>query len=150
MEPQIPGTAFSGRVLLVDDMHDDVELLAILLAPLEASVVVAGSAKEALAILDDQIVDLVVTDLNMPGKSGLELAREVLARREVPALIFMTGSQLAGDRIAALALGAVAYLKKPVDVTQLIKLARGILRLRCAARTSAALLDGVKVATGAH
>ena len=77
MEPQIPGSAFAGRVLLVDDMHDDVELLAILLAPLEASVVVAGSAKEALAILDDQIVDLVVTDLNMPGKSGLELAREV-------------------------------------------------------------------------
>ena len=36
----------------------------------------------------------------------------------------MTGSQLAGDRIAALALGAVAYLKKPVDVTQLIGLAR--------------------------
>src|SRR3954471_11268417 len=150
MEPQIPGSPFTGRVLLVDDRHEDVELLAIMLAPLEASVVIAGSAKEALAILDEQIVDLVVTDLNMPGKSGLELAREVLARREVPALIFMTGSQLAEDRTAALELGAVAYLKKPVDVDQLIGLAREILRLRCAARTSAALVDGVKVATGVH
>ena len=89
MEPQIPGSPFAGRVLLVDDMHDDVELLAILLAPLEASVVVAGLAKEALAILDQQIVDLVVTDLNMPGKSGLDLAREVGARSDVPAVIFI-------------------------------------------------------------
>jgi len=150
MEPQIPGSPFAGRVLLVDDMHDDVELLAILLAPLDASVVIAGSAKEALAILDEQIVDLVVTDLNMPGKSGLDLVREVGARSDVPAVIFMTGSQLAADRIAAFALGAVAYLKKPVDVAQLIGLARAILRSRCAARTSAALVDRVKVAPGVH
>ncbi len=67
----------TGRVLLVDDMHDDASLLALLLAPLDANVSVASSAAEALGILDNECIDLVVTDLNMPDVSGLDLAREV-------------------------------------------------------------------------
>jgi CheY-like chemotaxis protein len=121
---------FNGCVLLVDDEQDDALLLATLLAPLGASVLVVRSAEEALAVLDTRIVDLVVTDLNMPGASGLDLAREIRARHHVPALIFMTGSQRLGDRTAAFELGAVAYLPKPVDVAYLVRIAREILGTR--------------------
>jgi DNA-binding response OmpR family regulator len=78
---------------------------------------------------------LVVTDLNMPGASGLDLVRELRKRRDVPAVIFMTGSMSARDEVAAFELGAIAYLPKPVDVGHLIGLAREILRTRCAQRT---------------
>jgi CheY-like chemotaxis protein len=139
---------FAGRVLLVDDMHEDAELLAVLLEPLGASVAVAGSTEEALAILDKEVVDLVVTDLNMPGASGLDLVRELRARRDVPAVIFMTGSQSAGDKVAAFELGAVAYLQKPIDTSYLIGLAREILRSRCAERTSDAATRSPRAASG--
>jgi CheY-like chemotaxis protein len=130
LERQIPVPPWTGRVLLVDDIHDDAVLLADLLAPLEAIVVVAQSAEEALAIVDGQTVDLVITDLNMPGASGLDLARDLRRRRDAPAVIFITGSLSAGDRVAAFELGAVAYLQKPVDAGRLTELAREILRAR--------------------
>lgn len=125
-----------GRVVVVDDMYDDAILLAALLAPLEACVVVARSAGEALAIVDEQVVDLVVTDLNMPETSGLDLMRKLQRRLDVPAVIFITGSTLAGDKVTAFELGAAAYLKKPVDVGYLIELAREILHVRRAKRTN--------------
>jgi len=131
----------AGRVLLVDDMHDDARLLAQLLAPLDANVLVARSAAEAIGILDNETVDLVVTDLNMPDVSGLDLAREVRGRLDVPAVIFMTGSQRPTDRAAAFELGAVAYLQKPIDVAHLIGLAREILRERAEARMTDAAND---------
>jgi len=150
MGGQGPAAPFSGRVLLVDDMHDDVTLLALLLAPLRASIMVAGSAAEALGILDKQGVDLVVTDLNMPDATGLDLAREVRGRLDVPAVIFLTGSQRAGDRVAAFELGAVAYLQKPVDLKHLLGLAREILRSRRAARTSDAAANDTHPPPSVH
>ena len=124
---QMPAPPFTGCVLVVDDMHDDSVLLAELLAPLNACVVIAQSTKEALAMVDRQTVDLVITDLNMPDASGLDLARDLLGRHDAPAVIFVTGSLSAKDKIAAFELGAVAYLHKPVDVGHLIGLAREIL-----------------------
>jgi DNA-binding response OmpR family regulator len=135
-------------VLLVDDIYDDAAMLAVLLAPLGANVVVARSAEEARRILNRENVDLVVTDLNMPDASGLDLARELRGQFDVPAVIFMTGSQRAGDRVAAFEMGAVAYLQKPVDVAYLIELAREILRSRCVARSTATLVDNSSATSG--
>jgi two-component system response regulator TctD len=124
-------------VLVVDDIYDDAVLLAGLLAPLNASVVVAGSAGEALTMVDAQVVDLVVTDLNMPGGSGLDLMRNLRRRRHIPAVIFLTGSTSAADKVNAFELGAAAYLQKPVDCGYLIGLAQEILRVRRVQRMNA-------------
>ena len=125
----------AGRVLLVDDEYEDAALLAVLLAPLDANVLVARSTEEALGIVDQRLVDLVVTDLNMPDASGLDLARELADRDNAPAVIVLTGSQSSKDEASALELGALAYLRKPVDVERLITLAREILDRRHAERT---------------
>jgi DNA-binding response OmpR family regulator len=130
VEPNVVTDRVAGHVMLVDDDYEDALLLASLLAPLDATILVARSAEEALATLDKQLVDLVVTDLNMPGASGLDLVRELRRRHGAPAVIFMTGSQRVEDRVAALELGALAYLQKPIDVKQLIGLAREILVAR--------------------
>jgi len=137
----VPARPVAGSLLLVDDMNEDALLLASLLAPLKARIVIARSAEEAWTILDGQAVELVVTDLNMLGASGLDLARELLGRHDVPAVIFMTGSPRAEDEIAAFALGAVAYLQKPVNVEHLIGLAREIFDARSALRTSKAATE---------
>ena len=92
LQPPVLARHLAGHVLLVDDVHDDSLLLADLLTPLETNVMVARSTAEALAVLDKQVVDLVVTDLNMPGASGLDLTREVRKRHDIPAVIFLTGS----------------------------------------------------------
>ena len=113
-------------MLVVDDIYDNAILLADLLAPLNANVVAARSVGEALTIVDAQVVELVVTDLNMPGGSGLDLARDLRRRRHPPAVIFLTASTLAADKVAAFELGAAAYLQKPVDCAYLTRLARQI------------------------
>jgi CheY-like chemotaxis protein len=141
MGRQVMASPIAGTVLLVDDMLEDALLLAVLLAPLGARILVARSAEEALAMLDTEVVDLVVTDLNMPGASGLDLARELRRRLDAPAVIFMTGSQLAKDKETAFELGAVAYLQKPVDVSHLLGLTREILRSRGAERAGDAAVE---------
>jgi len=127
-----------GRVVVVDDMYDDAILLAELLAPLDATIAVARSAGEALTMVDTQVVDLLVTDLNMPGGSGLDLTRELRRLRDIPAVIFLTASTCAADKVTAFELGAVAYLQKPVDVEYLIGLAKEIIRVHRARRASGA------------
>ncbi len=138
-----PGLArrLAGHVLIVDDVHEDALLLAALLTPLETNVMIAGSTAEALAMVDKQVVDLVVTDLNMPGRSGLDLTRELRKRHDVPAVIFLTGSVSANDKVEAFELGATAYLQKPVDVEHLLRLAREILGSRCAEQASDAAVE---------
>jgi len=131
---------FAGCVLVVDDMHEDAQLLAEILAPLGASVVVARSAAEALSIVDQRIVDLVVTDLNMPVRTGLDLAGALRLREDAPDVIFMTGSSSYADKVAAFALGAVAYLPKPIDVERLLDLARKTLDSRCARHATADMI----------
>ncbi|WP_193163845.1 LytR/AlgR family response regulator transcription factor [Microbulbifer hainanensis] len=77
----------------------------------------AGDAEAALAQVDELDPDLVLLDIEMPGRSGLELARELSARPNPPALIFCT----AHDEFAlpAFATSAVGYLLKPVSAAQL-------------------------------
>src|SRR4051812_31054277 len=71
IDPRQPRSPF-GRVLVVDDMYDEALLLAAVLAPLQADVIAARSADEALAMIDEHVVDLVVTDLNMPVRTGFD------------------------------------------------------------------------------
>jgi CheY-like chemotaxis protein len=142
--------SFAGRVLLVDDVREDVEVLAELLEPLQASIAGAESVEGALAMVDEQVVDLVVTDLNLPGASGLDLARDLRGRLDAPAVIVMTGSDRAEDRVTAFQLGAVAYLKKPIDVEQLIGLAREILRSRSAEPTAVPAAEKANAPSGAR
>jgi CheY-like chemotaxis protein len=140
---------WAGRVLLVDDVYEDAALLAVLLAPLEATVLVARSAEEALRIVDERLVDLVVTDLNMPDASGLDLTRELGERDDAPVVVVLSGTQCAQDEASALELGAVACLRKPVDVDRLIKVAREILLDRRSMQTGSPAIDSLDRSSGA-
>lgn len=105
------------RVLVVDDDKTIQAVLPRMLSELASDVVAVDSGAAALKLLEDQAFDVVLTDLDMPGMTGDELVRNIVARRDaqVPRLLVMTGgaSQRLIDR--ALAWGAARVLRKPLE-----------------------------------
>jgi DNA-binding response OmpR family regulator len=73
--------------------------------------------------------DVILLDLMLPGESGLELAREVRTRSEVP-IIMLTGKDDVLDRIVGLELGADDYMSKPFHLREVLARIRTVLRRR--------------------
>lgn len=107
------------NVLVVDDEQPAREELCYLLSQ-DGAVEVIGQADNgvaALALLDDLEPDIVFLDVQMPGLTGFEVARQVARRPTAPHIVFVTAfDQYALD---AFQVNAVDYLLKPVDVTRL-------------------------------
>jgi CheY-like chemotaxis protein len=101
------------RVLLVEDDEDNRELMAEVLAGAGFDVVSAASGAEGLRSLSERSVDVIVTDVGMPGMGGLELA--AAAKRVAPTvpIIVVTGWAERDDISSAREVAAV--LVKPVD-----------------------------------
>jgi len=117
-----------GRVLLVDDEPDQVALLCAMLTPLGMDVATAESAEQAQTLFNRQPADVVVTDLNLPGASGMDLIRELRKAENPPAVVLITGEGSVGSAVEALKLGATDYLQKPVDPMRLVTLLQELLR----------------------
>ncbi|HXH84878.1 MAG TPA: response regulator, partial [Candidatus Tectomicrobia bacterium] len=96
-----------------------------------ADVLIAGSLVEALAQLDGARVDVIVTDLGMPGGDGFDLLRAVRAREaggDATPAVALTAFASAQDRERALAAGFVAHVPKPVEPELLIEVVASLLR----------------------
>jgi DNA-binding NtrC family response regulator len=117
----------NARILVVDDAIDYAPILADVLKPHGIEVVAAGSVEEALTLLQSERVDLVVTDLSLPGASGIDLTRELRRRDEILPIILVTGHGSVHHAVEALKLGANDYLQKPVDPARLVALIRELL-----------------------
>ncbi len=113
-----PGTC---RVLVVDD-EDDVRLgLRILAQSLGAEVRAAGSAEEALAALGGWEPHVVVSDITMPGLSGLELLDELQKRLPHVRVILVTGYGTIEMAVSALHRGASHFITKPFDNEEVLE-----------------------------
>jgi DNA-binding NtrC family response regulator len=91
-------------------------------------VATAESAEQALAVFQRSPADVVVTDLNLPGASGIDLIRELRKHENPPALVLITGEGSVASAVEALKLGATDYLQKPVDPMRLVTLLQELLR----------------------
>ena len=116
------------RILVVDD-DPATRLLYSLNLELEGLFVLeAADGKSGLARAREELPDLVLTDLMMPGLDGFELAEALQAHartRRIP-FIFLSGEVTAGLEARGHELGALAFLKKPVDVQALASLVAGV------------------------
>ena len=119
------------RALLVDDEHDTRELTARVLRKAGAEVVAVSDAEAALARIDADRFDLVVSDLMMPGTDGWELARLVRSRygHALP-LLAVTGLDGVEDRQRARDAGFDAYFTKPLEEGTLVKVRDDLLCTR--------------------
>ena len=109
------------RILIVDD---DPSILEVLDARLTASnflVSKASDASGAARILKDQAIDLLVSDVKMPRKSGVELFIDIQKTLPDLPVIFLTAYGTIPDAVDAIKLGAVDYISKPFDGRMLIK-----------------------------
>jgi len=112
----------------VDDAPDDAEALSDLLAPMGMDIVPANSAEQALAILENDKVDLVVADLGLPGANGIELTRALRTRNDRMPIVLVTGSESVVHVVDALKAGANDYLQKPVHPDRLTALIDELLK----------------------
>ena len=108
-----------ATILIVDDYSPSHRLLGFILEQDGHSVVTALNGLEALDRLAEVPVDLIVTDLSMPGASGLEFARAVLAiRPEIP-VVLTTGYIDPGDLDMARDIGVREIVLKPTTIEEM-------------------------------
>ncbi|MDR3629590.1 MAG: response regulator [Desulfocapsaceae bacterium] len=118
-----------ARVLVVDDEHNLSTLLVRKLTDLSYEVLEANSGSEALDVLRRQEIDLLLTDYKMPGMDGVELITEAIALFPLLQCLIISGYADIKTTIAAMGAGAINYLQKPVDYTELnIILEKGLER----------------------
>ncbi|MEC5161554.1 two-component system, sensor histidine kinase [Janthinobacterium sp. CG_23.3] len=122
-------------ILLVDDNADASETLQLLLELDLHKVSTAPSARAALAMVQDDLYDVVICDIGMPEMSGIELARilRASARGRQPLLLGLSGYGQPQDRADAIAAGFDGYFVKPVDPDALT----AAIAAHCAARGQA-------------
>lgn len=107
-------------VLLLDDDHDVLGANARFLRVSGHEVAVADSADAALARLGERAVDVVITDLRLPGTDGIAFARAARELRPFVPVLFFSGFARVPDVVAAMRLGAVDFLEKPVEPALLL------------------------------
>jgi CheY-like chemotaxis protein len=111
-------------VVVIDDDPDSLELIRRILSDGGATVIVAGSAAEGLALIERQQPDVLVSDIGMPQVDGYELMRKVRSFQarlgtRFPA-IALTAYARTEDRTRALLAGFVAHVSKPVEAAELM------------------------------
>lgn len=106
-----------SRILIVDDEPEITAILSDLFAN-QHDCTTAGSAEEALEQLARKDFELVVSDITMPGMSGLDMIPHVKSMRPNAVVVMISGMQTVESAIGTLRLGAFDYVMKPFDLRQ--------------------------------
>ncbi len=106
-------------ILIVDDEKSMREFLKILLAKEGYEVLAAADGEQALAVLSENRVDLVISDIRMPGISGLDLLAEIKDGNEDIPVIMITAFASPNDAVQAMKNGAYDYISKPFNVDEI-------------------------------
>ncbi|HYU57596.1 MAG TPA: response regulator transcription factor [Actinomycetota bacterium] len=126
-------------ILVVEDEMRIARLVRDFLEHAGFAVIVTGDGEAALASARSVRPDLVVLDLGLPGRDGLDVARELRRTSNVP-IVMLTARGDETDRVTGLELGADDYVVKPFSPKELVARVRAVLR-----RTDAARVGGAEV-----
>ncbi len=129
-----------GRILVIDDEPQITRVLRAALSAQGYDVRTANEAEEGLRIFRDWPPDLVVTDLMMPGMSGVDVCRIIRSRGATPVLV-LSVREHERTKVEALDAGADDYVTKPFSIQELLARVRAHLR-RAPERSAAAIEAG--------
>src|SRR5215813_2292329 len=118
------------RVLVVEDDGDIRRILALFLTEKGFQTKIAENAPDALALLAEEPVDLILSDVRMPGMTGLDLLRAVKERDPEIQLVLMSAYSNVKDAVEAIQLGAADYVEKPIDFRRLERVLQTVLEKR--------------------
>jgi DNA-binding NtrC family response regulator len=107
------------RVLLVDDEEEFVETLAERMRSRGMEVATSNSGVEALELIDTEPYDVVILDLQMPGMDGIEALARIKRRQPDIQVVLLTGHATVEKGVEAMKQGALEFLEKPIDLSQL-------------------------------
>jgi len=117
----------AAKVLIVDDEPQIRRLLSVTLTRAGYGVVEAGAARQVGEIIDSERPDVVLLDLGLPDRDGLELIPLIRQRSEA-AILVVSARDATDEKVAALDLGAIDYVTKPFDTDELLARIRAALR----------------------
>jgi len=130
-----------AQVLIVDDIEGVHEMLDLVFEDTGIQLSHALSGEDAVKVFCDNTIDLVLTDIEMPGMTGLELFSELKKMDERVVVVMMTAAESRDFVLKALRLGAYDYIEKPYDEDELIAIVQKGIEER-QQRLTAATADG--------
>jgi adenylate cyclase len=121
-----------ARILVVDDIADNVEILRMRLVSLGYEVVVAEDGEQALAKVRETLPDLILLDIMMPKINGLEVVKRLKSDATLPFIpvILVTAKVDSKDVVTGIDAGGDDYLTKPVEHGALVARVRAMLRIK--------------------
>jgi len=130
-QTQNPGEA-RPRVLIIDDSQDVHRLVAVRLKSEGIEFVNALTGEDGIAKAADSTPGLILLDLEMPGMHGLAVLKQLkslAATQDIPVIV-ISGNHLAADKVKSFDLGAVDYVTKPFEITELRVRVKQALKMR--------------------
>ena len=110
------------KLLLVDDEKDFIESLAERLQLRDFDVKSALNGDDAIKLVSENEFDVIILDVKMPGKSGIETLKEIKKLNQLSQVIMLTGHATVESAIQGMKLGAYDYIMKPTVTEDLITL----------------------------
>ncbi len=111
-----------GDILIIDDESVNAEAIKDTLEDVNYNVVLAADAKQAKAVVKDQVFDLIIMDVWMHGQDGMSLLEEWMNAGFPTPIVMMSGHAQHQDVVRAIKLGAVDFLEKPLhDILPLVR-----------------------------
>lgn len=119
-------------ILIVDDQPQNIELLEAYLFPYGYKILTASNGKEALKILCENQVDLILLDVMMPNMDGFEVTRKIRMMDDLQLLpiVLVTALRETEDRIKGIEAGCDDFISKPVDKHELLSRVRSLLKVK--------------------
>lgn len=105
--------------LIIDDETDLAKATCEYFQMFDVSCICAGSAEEALKILEENIADIILLDINLSQESGFDLCKKIRLKSDVP-ILFISARQSDDDVLIALNIGGDDYIKKPYALSVLL------------------------------
>jgi signal transduction histidine kinase len=123
--------AADAKILVVDDIPENVRLLEAVLAPRGYQVIPATSGEEALRLVEEHDPDLVLLDVVMPGMDGYAVCRSLRAHEDTALLpVIMVTSSIGPEKTEAIEAGADDFIPKPFNHGELLTRVRSLLRIK--------------------
>ncbi|MFN8170784.1 MAG: MtrAB system response regulator MtrA [Candidatus Nanopelagicales bacterium] len=144
-----PGGSSRGRVLVVDDDAALAEMLGIVLRGEGFDPVFCGDGAEALGAFRDSKPDLVLLDLMLPGRDGIDVCRSIRAESGTP-IVMLTAKSDTVDVVVGLESGADDYIVKPFKPKELVARIRARIRRNDDAPASTLIVGDLEIDVTGH